>query len=84
MTILGFGGMFGAFTYIAYTLTEVSGFAAVHRAVAADALRRRPVHRQLARRQAADRDVDRTLLVVLAVLVVVLVVFALTARQPGR
>ena len=27
MTILGFGGMFGAFTYIAYTLTEVSGFA---------------------------------------------------------
>src|SRR5687768_9093093 len=27
VTILGFGGMFGAFTYIAYTLTEVSGFA---------------------------------------------------------
>ena len=28
VTILGYGGMFGAFTYIAYTLTEVSGFAA--------------------------------------------------------
>ncbi|WP_454113984.1 MFS transporter [Microbacterium maritypicum] len=27
VTILAFGGMFGAFTYIAYTLTEVSGFA---------------------------------------------------------
>ena len=27
VTMLGFGGMFGAFTYIAYTLTEVSGFA---------------------------------------------------------
>ena len=27
-TVLGFGGMFGAFTYIAYTLTGVSGFAA--------------------------------------------------------
>ena len=27
ITVLGFGGMFGAFTYIAYTLTEVSGFA---------------------------------------------------------
>ena len=27
VTVLGFGGMFGAFTYIAYTLTEVSGFA---------------------------------------------------------
>jgi len=26
-TVLGFGGMFGAFTYIAYTLTGVSGFA---------------------------------------------------------
>jgi len=28
VTVLGYGGMFGAFTYIAYTLTEVSGFAA--------------------------------------------------------
>ncbi|WP_418908645.1 MFS transporter [Glutamicibacter endophyticus] len=26
MTILAYGGMFGAFSYIAYTLTEVSGF----------------------------------------------------------
>ena len=25
--MLGFGGMFGAFTYIAFTLTEVGGFA---------------------------------------------------------
>lgn len=27
LTVLGYGGMFGAFTYIACTLTEVSGFA---------------------------------------------------------
>lgn len=27
ITILGYGGMFGAFTYIAFTLTEVTGFA---------------------------------------------------------
>ncbi|KXF84411.1 MFS transporter [Rhodococcus ruber Chol-4] len=27
LTVLGYGGMFGAFTYIAFTLTEVSGFA---------------------------------------------------------
>ena len=27
VTVLAYGGMFGAFTYIAYTLTEVSGFA---------------------------------------------------------
>src|SRR5450830_1095537 len=28
VTILGYGGMFGAFTYIAFTLTEVTGFSA--------------------------------------------------------
>src|SRR6185312_1989725 len=28
VTVLGYGGMFGAFTYIAFTLTSVSGFAA--------------------------------------------------------
>ncbi|WP_278257640.1 hypothetical protein [Nocardioides convexus] len=27
ITVLGYGGMFGGFTYIAFTLTEVSGFA---------------------------------------------------------
>ncbi len=27
VTVLGYGGMFGAFTYIAFTLTSVSGFA---------------------------------------------------------
>jgi DHA1 family inner membrane transport protein len=26
LTVLGYGGMFGAFTYIAYTLTQVAGF----------------------------------------------------------
>ena len=83
VTILGYGGMFGAFTYIAYTLTEVTGFEAsavpwllilfgiglfVGNTVGG---------------KAADRNVDRTLLVVLAVLVVILVAFALTAgNQP--
>ena len=81
VTILGYGGMFGAFTYIAYTLTEVTGFSAstvpwllilfgvglfVGNTVGG---------------KAADRNVDRTLLVALAVLVVVLVVFALTAAS---
>lgn len=28
VTVLGYGGMFGAFTYIAFTLTDVSGFSA--------------------------------------------------------
>lgn len=83
VTVLGYGGMFGAFTYIAFTLTEVSHFSAstvpwllilfgvglfVGNALGG---------------KAADRNVDRTLLVILAVLVVVLVAFALTAsNQP--
>ncbi len=82
VTILGFGGMFGAFTYIAYTLTEVSGFASsavpwllvvfgvglfVGNAVGG---------------KAAARSIDGTLLVVLAVLTVVLVGFALVAASP--
>ncbi|MET3920143.1 MFS transporter [Arthrobacter sp. UYEF20] len=83
VTILGYGGMFGAFTYIAFTLTEVTGFAAstvpwllilfgvglfIGNAVGG---------------KAADKNVDRTLLVALAALVAVLVVFALTSsNQP--
>ncbi|WP_163165608.1 MFS transporter [Arthrobacter sp. Alg241-R88] len=81
VTILGFGGMFGAFTYIAYTLTEVSGFASTTvpwlliifglGLFAGNTLGGR----------AADRNVDRTLLVVLAALSAILVVFALTAAN---
>lgn len=81
VTILGYGGMFGAFTYIAYTLTEVSGFSAgavpwllvlfgvglfIGNTIGG---------------KAADRNVDATLLIVLAVLSVVLVAFALAAQN---
>ncbi|MEV6926499.1 MFS transporter [Dactylosporangium sp. NPDC051485] len=81
ITILGFGGMFGAFTYIAYTLTKVSGFAAgtvpwllilfggglfIGNSVGG---------------KAADRSVTKTLMVVLAALTAVLVLFALTASN---
>jgi DHA1 family inner membrane transport protein len=78
-TVLGFGGMFGAFTYIAYTLTGVAGFpsAAVPWLLilfgvglfVGNALGGR----------LADRSVDGTLLVLLSVLAVVLAVFALVA-----
>jgi DHA1 family inner membrane transport protein len=81
VTILGFGGMFGAFTYIAYTLTEVSGFASTTvpwllvifgvGLFAGNTLGGR----------AADRNVDRTLVVVLATLSAVLVAFALTGAN---
>ncbi|MEH0843997.1 MFS transporter [Micromonospora sp. CPCC 205711] len=82
ITVLGFGGMFGAFTYIAYTLTEVSGFATgtvpwllVLFGVGLFA-------GNLLGGRAADRALHRTLVTVLAVLTVVLVGFALTAASP--
>ncbi|WNM38227.1 MFS transporter [Micromonospora halotolerans] len=83
VTVLGFGGMFGAFTYIAYTLTEVSGFAAgtvpwllVLFGVGLFA-------GNLAGGRAADVSLSRTLVTVLAVLTLVLVGFALTAASPA-
>jgi DHA1 family inner membrane transport protein len=83
VTVLGYGGMFGAFTDLAFTLTEVTGFAA---STVAWLLILFGVGLFLGNTlggRAADRNVDRTLLVVLAVLLVVLMVFALTAdNQP--
>ncbi|MET3772784.1 putative MFS family arabinose efflux permease [Arthrobacter nitrophenolicus] len=79
VTILGFGGMFGAFTYIAYTLTEVSGFAATAVPWLLILFGVGLFAGNTLGGKAADRNVDRTLLVVLAALFVVLVVFALTA-----
>ena len=79
VTILGFGGMFGAFTYIAYTLTEVSGFAATAVPWLLILFGVGLFAGNTLGGKAADRNVDRTLLVVLAVLFVILVVFALTA-----
>jgi DHA1 family inner membrane transport protein len=81
VTVLGFGGMFGAFTYIAYTLTSVSGFAASSvpwllvlfgaGLFVGNALGGR----------AANVSVPRTLVVVLAALTLVMVFFALTAAS---
>ena len=79
MTILGYGGMFGAFTYIAFTLTEVSGFAASTVPWLLIVFGVGLFIGNTLDGKAADRNVDRTLLVVLSVLVAVLVAFALTA-----
>lgn len=75
VTALAFGGMFGAFTYIAYTLTGVTGFAATTvpwllvlfgvGLVAGNAVGGR----------LADKSIDRTLLLFISVLLVVLVLF---------
>ncbi|WP_426989764.1 MFS transporter [Pseudarthrobacter sp. Y6] len=79
VTILGYGGMFGAFTYIAFTLTEVSGFAASTVPWLLIVFGVGLFAGNTIGGKAADRNVDRTLVVVLSVLVVVLVGFALTA-----
>jgi DHA1 family inner membrane transport protein len=79
VTILGYGGMFGAFTYIAFTLTEVSGFAASSVPWLLIVFGVGLFVGNTIGGKAADRNVDRTLIVVLSVLVVVLVGFALTA-----
>lgn len=78
-TVLGFGGMFGAFTYIAYTLTGVSGFpsAAVPWLLILFGLGLFAGNWVGGR--LADRSIDGTLLWLLSALAVVLVVFALVA-----
>lgn len=81
VTILGFGGMFGAFTYIAYTLTEVSGFASTTVPWLLIIFGVGLFAGNTVGGRAADRNVDRTLLVVLAALSAILVVFALTAAN---
>ncbi|QCO97134.1 MFS transporter [Arthrobacter sp. 24S4-2] len=83
VTILGFGGMFGAFTYIAFTLTEVTGFAASTVPWLLILFGVGLFIGNTVGGKAADRNVDRTLLIVLSVLAVVLAAFALTAtNQP--
>jgi DHA1 family inner membrane transport protein len=81
-TVLGFGGMFGAFTYIAYTVTRVTGFApsAVPGLLILFGLGLFAGNWVGGR--LADRSIDRTLLALLAVLAVVLAVFALVAGLP--
>jgi DHA1 family inner membrane transport protein len=81
VTVLGFGGMFGAFTYIAYTLTEVSGFAAGTVPWLLVLFGAGLFAGNHVGGKAADRSVPRTLAVVLAALAVVMGVFALTASS---
>ncbi|MDD1475583.1 MFS transporter [Arthrobacter sp. H16F315] len=81
VTILGYGGMFGAFTYIAFTLTEVTGFSATTVPWLLILFGVGLFIGNTLGGKAADKNVDRTLLVVLAVLVLVLVAFALTSSN---
>ena len=84
VTVLGYGGMFGAFTYIAYTLTEVSGFEASAVPWLLVLFGLGLFAGNWAGGRLADRDVDRTLAGFIAALLAVLVVFAATAAsQPA-
>lgn len=81
VTVLGYGGMFGAFTYIAFTLTEVTGFAASTVPWLLVLFGVGLFIGNTAGGKAADKNVDLTLIVVLALLVAVLVIFALTSKN---
>lgn len=84
MTVLGFGGMFGAFTYIAYTLTQVSGFSAGAVPWLLVLFGAGLFAGNLLGGRAADRSIGRTLAVVFAALTVVMIAFALVAgSQPA-
>ncbi|GLY17409.1 MFS transporter [Kineosporia rhizophila] len=79
VTVLGFGGMFGGFTYIAYTLTEVSGFSAGAVPWMLVLFGVGTFTGNLLGGRFADRDLGRTLVVVMAALAAILALFALTA-----
>lgn len=81
VTVLGYGGMFGAFTYIAFTLTDVTGFAATTVPWLLILFGVGLFIGNTLGGKAADRNLDKTLLLVLTVLAVVLAVFALTATS---
>ncbi|KZE89915.1 MFS transporter [Microbacterium sp. TNHR37B] len=81
VTVLSFGGMFGAFTYIAYTLTEVSGFPPGAVPWLLVVFGAGLVVGNVVGGRFADRSIDGTLLVCIAALAGILVVFALVAAS---
>jgi len=82
VTVLGFGGMFGAFTYIAFTLTEVSGFASAAVPWLLILFGVGTFLGNIVGGKAADRSRDLTIAIFLAGLAIVLTAFALLAANP--
>ena len=84
VTVLAYGGMFGAFTYIAYTLTGVSGFASTTIPWLLVLFGVGLVVGNWAGGRLAGRSIDGTLIGFIAALVVVLAAFGLLAgSQPA-
>ncbi|MFM9442908.1 MFS transporter [Streptomyces acidiscabies] len=82
-TALSYGGMFGAFSYIAYTFTEVGGFSSADVAWLLMVYGVGLVVGNLVGGRAADRDRDRALVWALAGLAVTLAVFGVLAGSEG-
>lgn len=81
VSILAFGSVVGAYTYIAFTLTDVTGFAASAVPWLLLLFGVGTFIGNLVGGRAADRAMDRSLLVILGLLAVVLAVFGLTASN---
>ncbi|GAA3997851.1 MFS transporter [Streptomyces plumbiresistens] len=81
-TALSYGGMFGAFSYIAYTFTEVGGFSPADVAWLLMVYGVGLVVGNLVGGRAADHDRDRALVLALLGLTVTLATFGLLAGSP--
>jgi DHA1 family inner membrane transport protein len=81
VTVLGFGGMFGGFTYIAFMLTEVTGFATSTVPWLLVLFGVGLFVGNFAGGRLADRALTPSLVIILALLTAVLVAFALTAHS---
>lgn len=82
ITVLGYGGMFGAFTYIAYTLTEVTGFNETSVPWLLMLFGIGLFAGNWIGGRMADKSIDRTLLFFIAALLAVLTAFAALASNP--
>jgi DHA1 family inner membrane transport protein len=80
-TALSYGGMFGAFSYIAYTFTEAGGFSSADVAWLLMVYGVGLVVGNLIGGRAADRDRDRALVLALLGLAITLAVFGLLAAS---
>ncbi|WP_322044531.1 MFS transporter [Paraburkholderia sp. J67] len=81
ISILAFGGVIGGFTYIAFTITRVSGFATATVPWLLVLFGVGTFIGNIVGGKAADRALNTSLSVFLALLTVVLIVFALTAQS---
>ncbi|MGI5455180.1 MFS transporter [Streptomyces sp. CA-249302] len=80
-TALGYGGMFGAFSYLAYTFTEVTGFSTTDLPWLLIVYGTGLVAGNMAGGRGADRNRDATLIVSLAGLTATLTLFGLLAAS---